>query len=74
MSTTEAATISIDIKGTFELDGHRVTFSITGTGPEDYEVTTRGVERFNEAAQRVEGAQRVLAGQAVAIKRHWGRD
>jgi hypothetical protein len=66
------SSIQIDVKGTFELDGQRVTFSITGDGPEDYEVTTRGHERFDKACELVEGAQRVLIGQAVAIKRHWG--
>lgn len=60
--------------GAFELDGVCVTFSITGLGPEDYNVTTRGHERHAEACKRVEDAQRVLAGTAVAIKRFHGSE
>jgi hypothetical protein len=52
---------NVDISGTFELDGARVTFKITGTGSEDYEVTTRGVARFEKACQVVESMITALA-------------
>lgn len=61
-----SAVINTPIEGTFELDGRPVTFAITGTGEEDYNVHCRGYERHSKACLIVEAMQAALRQEPPA--------